>query len=77
MMKILWKSLWARIRERNETCHTLPDMLYKQRPTRQDNQDLTCDESISQRCRLQVSFENYYTVYKTQVQDVKTTFKVQ
>lgn len=43
-MKILWKLLLAQIRERNETCsNTLPDMLYKQRPARQDNQDLTCD----------------------------------
>lgn len=76
-MKILWKLLLAQIRERNETCNTLPDILYKQRPARQDNQDLTCDESISQRWRLQVPFENFYTVLKTQVQDVKTTFKVQ
>lgn len=76
-MKILWKLLLARIRERNETCNTLPDMFYKQRPARQDDQDLTCDESISQRCRLQISFEIYYTVLKTQVHDVKTTFKVQ
>lgn len=39
-MKILWKLLLALIRERNETCNTLPDMLYKQRPARQDNQFL-------------------------------------
>lgn len=62
MMKILWKLLLAKIREINETCNSLPDMLFKQRPARQDNQDLTCDKSISQRWRLQVSFENYYCI---------------
>lgn len=38
-MKIHWKLLLAQIRERNETCNTLLDMLNNQRPARQDNQD--------------------------------------
>lgn len=71
MKKILWKLLLAQIRERNKTCNTLPDI----------NKDLHTKIIIIWRMMSQflndgVSkfFKNYYTVLKTQVQDVKTTF---